>query len=87
MHRVSGANTGSGTVLLGLDPSSSAVKSGHVSGVHHTLKNAFLSCLRCTHPSAVPVTISFITKLDLDQVSTHICYILLIVAGSSSWIT
>ncbi|GJY68330.1 symplekin isoform X1, partial [Tanacetum coccineum] len=40
-------------VLLGLDPSSAAVKAGHVSGVHHALKNAFLSCLRCTHPGAV----------------------------------
>ena len=65
-------------VLLGLDPSSSAVKSGHVSGVHHTLKNAFLSCLRCTHPGAVPVTISFITKLDLDQVSTQYPYMLIL---------
>ncbi|GKC12456.1 symplekin isoform X1, partial [Tanacetum coccineum] len=37
-------------VLLDLDPSSAAVKAGHVSGVHHALKNAFLSCLRCTHP-------------------------------------
>ncbi|GJZ73788.1 symplekin isoform X1 [Tanacetum coccineum] len=41
-------------VLLRLDPSSAAVKAGHVSGVHHALKNAFLSCLRCTHPGAVP---------------------------------
>ncbi|KAJ9545286.1 hypothetical protein OSB04_024993 [Centaurea solstitialis] len=41
-------------VLLGLDPSNSAVKVGHVSGVHHALKNAFLSCLKCTHPGAVP---------------------------------
>ncbi|KAL7585064.1 hypothetical protein Lser_V15G42716 [Lactuca serriola] len=41
-------------VLLGLDPSSTAVKAGHVSGVHHALKNAFLSCLKCTHPGAVP---------------------------------
>ncbi|KAL4557934.1 hypothetical protein LXL04_036129 [Taraxacum kok-saghyz] len=41
-------------VLLGLDPLSTAVKAGHVSGVHHALKNAFLSCLKCTHPGAVP---------------------------------
>ncbi|XP_076904696.1 uncharacterized protein LOC143560239 [Bidens hawaiensis] len=41
-------------VLLGLDPSSSAVKVGHVSGVHHALKNAFLTCLKCTHPGAAP---------------------------------
>lgn len=41
-------------VLLGLDPLSSSVKAGHVSGVHHALKNAFLSCLKCTHPGAVP---------------------------------
>ncbi|XP_024981253.1 uncharacterized protein LOC112517999 isoform X2 [Cynara cardunculus var. scolymus] len=41
-------------VLLGLDPSNSAVKVGHVSGVHHALKSAFLSCLKCTHPGAAP---------------------------------
>ncbi|KAK9069962.1 hypothetical protein SSX86_010360 [Deinandra increscens subsp. villosa] len=41
-------------VLLGLDPSNSAVKAGHVSGVHHALKNAFLTCLKCTHPGAAP---------------------------------
>ncbi|XP_071715633.1 uncharacterized protein [Rutidosis leptorrhynchoides] len=41
-------------VLLGLDPSNSAVKAGRVSGVHHALKNAFLSCLKCTHPGATP---------------------------------
>ncbi|KAI3677522.1 hypothetical protein L6452_36786 [Arctium lappa] len=41
-------------VLLGLDPSNSAVKVGHVSGVHHALKNAYLSCLKCTHPGAAP---------------------------------
>lgn len=41
-------------VLLGLDPLSSSVKTGHVSGVHHALKNAFVSCLKCTHPGAVP---------------------------------
>lgn len=42
-------------VLLGLDPSSSANKGVYVSGVHYPLKNAFLACLKCTHPSAVPV--------------------------------
>ncbi|KAK3018031.1 hypothetical protein RJ639_004521 [Escallonia herrerae] len=36
-------------VLLGLDPSSSVSM-----GVHHCLKNAFLSCLKCTHPGAAP---------------------------------
>ncbi|KAI3732335.1 hypothetical protein L1987_63539 [Smallanthus sonchifolius] len=41
-------------VLLGLDPSNSGVKAGHVSGVHHALKNAFLTCLKCTHPGAAP---------------------------------
>nr|XP_043635498.1 uncharacterized protein LOC122606709 isoform X3 [Erigeron canadensis] len=41
-------------VLLGLDPANCAVKAGRVSGVHHTLKNAFLSCLKCTHPGAAP---------------------------------
>ncbi|KAL2541488.1 HEAT repeat-containing protein [Abeliophyllum distichum] len=41
-------------VLLGLDPSSSASKGMHLSGVHHALKNAFESCLNCTHPGAAP---------------------------------
>ncbi|KAL9253833.1 Symplekin-like protein [Drosera capensis] len=41
-------------VLLGLDPSNSAVKTAHVYGVQHALKNAFVSCLRCKHPSATP---------------------------------
>ncbi|KAI3474213.1 hypothetical protein Pfo_029001 [Paulownia fortunei] len=41
-------------VLLGLDPSSSASKGMHLAGVHHALKNAFESCLNCTHPGAAP---------------------------------
>ncbi|CAK9133852.1 unnamed protein product [Ilex paraguariensis] len=41
-------------VLLGLDLSSTVSKGLHVSGVHHALKNAFLSCLNCTHPGAAP---------------------------------
>ncbi|KAL8516577.1 hypothetical protein ACS0TY_015007 [Phlomoides rotata] len=39
-------------VLLGLDPSSSVSKGMHLAGVHHALKNAFESCLNCTHPGA-----------------------------------
>lgn len=46
-------------VLLSLNPSSSDGNEKHVSGVYHTLKTAFLSCLNCTHPGAAPV-ISFI---------------------------
>lgn len=42
-------------VLLGLDPSSSISRGMHLSGVHHALKNAFESCLNCTHPGAAPV--------------------------------
>ncbi|KAL1549131.1 hypothetical protein AAHA92_17267 [Salvia divinorum] len=44
-------------VLLGLDPSSSVTsvsKGMHLAGVHHALKNAFESCLNCTHPGAAP---------------------------------
>ncbi|KAL6987815.1 hypothetical protein U1Q18_013560 [Sarracenia purpurea var. burkii] len=44
-------------VLLGLDPSSSANRGFRVSGAHYALKNAFLSCLKCTHPGAAPVWI------------------------------
>ncbi|GFP92170.1 symplekin [Phtheirospermum japonicum] len=41
-------------VLLGLDPSSSAGKVMHLAGVNHALKNAFESCLNCSHPGAAP---------------------------------
>ncbi|KAI7997805.1 Symplekin [Camellia lanceoleosa] len=41
-------------VLLGFDPSGFVNKGVCVSGVHHALKNAFLSCLKCTHPGAAP---------------------------------
>lgn len=41
-------------VLLSLNPSSSDGNEKHVSGVYHTLKTAFLSCLNCTHPGAAP---------------------------------
>ncbi|XP_059667995.1 uncharacterized protein LOC132313299 isoform X2 [Cornus florida] len=41
-------------VLLGLDYSSYVSKGVHVSGPYHALKNAFLSCLKCTHLGAVP---------------------------------
>ncbi|KAI3857964.1 hypothetical protein MKX03_006178 [Papaver bracteatum] len=41
-------------VLLGLEPSSSVVKGVRVTGAHHALKKAFLSCLQCTHPGAAP---------------------------------
>ncbi|KAL6574602.1 hypothetical protein OROMI_011887 [Orobanche minor] len=41
-------------VLLGLDPSSSAEKGMQLAGVHRALKNAFESCLNCSHPGAAP---------------------------------
>ncbi|XP_022745642.1 uncharacterized protein LOC111295979 isoform X2 [Durio zibethinus] len=41
-------------VLLSLDPPSYVIKGVHVYGAHHALKNALLSCLKCTHPSAAP---------------------------------
>ncbi|KAK6943498.1 Symplekin/Pta1, N-terminal [Dillenia turbinata] len=41
-------------VLLGLDHSSSVIKGLHISGENHALKNAFLSCLKSTHPGAAP---------------------------------
>ncbi|TYI44853.1 hypothetical protein ES332_A01G267400v1 [Gossypium tomentosum] len=39
-------------VLLSLDLPSFVIKGVHVYGAHHALKNALLSCLKCTHPSA-----------------------------------
>ncbi|KAK4253268.1 hypothetical protein QN277_010592 [Acacia crassicarpa] len=41
-------------VLLGLEPSRSVVNGICVTAVHHALKKAFLTCLKCTHPSAAP---------------------------------
>ncbi|KAA8517805.1 hypothetical protein F0562_015279 [Nyssa sinensis] len=41
-------------VLLSLDPSSSVIKGVQISGARHALKNAFFSCLKCTHPGAAP---------------------------------
>ncbi|WCJ28032.1 HEAT repeat-containing protein [Euphorbia peplus] len=41
-------------VLLGLGPSGAAIEVMHVSGANHALKNAFLTCLKCTHPGAAP---------------------------------
>lgn len=41
-------------VLLALDPSTSANIGMHVLGAHYPLKNAFLACLKCTHPGAAP---------------------------------
>jgi len=51
-------------VLMGLDPSNYVVKVLHVYGVQHALKNAFLSCLKCSHPSAVPVHSLFLLTLQ-----------------------
>ncbi|WJX49040.1 hypothetical protein P8452_35527 [Trifolium repens] len=41
-------------VLLSLEPSSSVVNGVCVSAVHLALKKAFLTCTKCTHPSAAP---------------------------------
>ncbi|XP_050893645.1 uncharacterized protein LOC127100478 isoform X2 [Lathyrus oleraceus] len=41
-------------VLLSLEPSSSVVNGVCVSAAHHALKKAFLTCTKCTHPSAAP---------------------------------
>ncbi|XP_061369219.1 uncharacterized protein LOC133312088 isoform X2 [Gastrolobium bilobum] len=41
-------------VLLSLEPSSSVVNGVCVSAAHLALKNAFLACSKCTHPSAAP---------------------------------
>lgn len=41
-------------VLLGLAPSCETVKGAQVASVQHTLKNAFLSFLKSTHPGAMP---------------------------------
>ncbi|KAE9600841.1 hypothetical protein Lal_00011244 [Lupinus albus] len=41
-------------VLLSLEPSSSVVNGYRVTAAHLSLKNAFLTCSKCTHPSAAP---------------------------------
>ncbi|PNY06339.1 symplekin tight junction carboxy-terminal protein, partial [Trifolium pratense] len=44
-------------VLLSLEPSSSVVSGVCVSAAHLALKKAFLTCTKCTHPSAAPYCI------------------------------
>jgi symplekin len=51
-------------VLLGLGTSSSASKGIQASGAHLALKNAFLSCLKCTHTGATPWRNRLIGALD-----------------------
>ncbi|XP_050380986.1 uncharacterized protein LOC126798167 [Argentina anserina] len=41
-------------VLLGFDPSSAVINGIRVSGAHYALKNAFITCLKCTHQGAAP---------------------------------
>ncbi|KAJ4850033.1 hypothetical protein Tsubulata_040849 [Turnera subulata] len=41
-------------VLLGLDPSNSVIEGMHGYGAKHALKNAFLTCLKCSHQGAAP---------------------------------
>ncbi|XP_065852529.1 uncharacterized protein [Euphorbia lathyris] len=41
-------------VLLGLGPSGSVNEVMRASGANHALRNAFLTCLKCTHPGATP---------------------------------
>uniref|UniRef100_A0A7N0VDI7 Symplekin n=1 Tax=Kalanchoe fedtschenkoi TaxID=63787 RepID=A0A7N0VDI7_KALFE len=41
-------------VLLGLDPSSAMIKGFQVTAAQYALKNAYMSCLDCTHPGAAP---------------------------------
>ncbi|GLT37611.1 hypothetical protein SLA2020_119170 [Shorea laevis] len=41
-------------VLLGLEPPSFVIRGVKVYGANLALKNTFLSCLKCTHPSAAP---------------------------------
>ncbi|XP_024187491.1 uncharacterized protein LOC112192134 [Rosa chinensis] len=41
-------------VLLGFDPSTAVINGIRVSGARYALKNAFISCLKCTHQGAAP---------------------------------
>ncbi|KAG8504240.1 hypothetical protein CXB51_002593 [Gossypium anomalum] len=43
-----------GTHFAQFGSPSFVIKGVHVYGAHHALKNALLSCLKCTHPSAAP---------------------------------
>lgn len=42
-------------VLLGFDPSTAVINGIRVSGARYALKNAFITCLKCTHQGAAPV--------------------------------
>nr|XP_011466471.1 PREDICTED: uncharacterized protein LOC101312467 [Fragaria vesca subsp. vesca] len=41
-------------VLLGFDPSTAVINGIRVSGARYALKNAFITCLKCTHQGAAP---------------------------------
>lgn len=41
-------------VLLGFDPSIAVINGIRVSGARYALKNAFITCLKCTHQGAAP---------------------------------
>ncbi|GAV75491.1 DUF3453 domain-containing protein/Symplekin_C domain-containing protein [Cephalotus follicularis] len=67
-------------VLLGLDPPSSVIKGVHVLGARHALKNAFLSCLKSTHPAAAPWRDRLVGALReinsgglVEQALLHVC--------------
>ncbi|CAA2998893.1 symplekin isoform X1 [Olea europaea subsp. europaea] len=75
-------------VLLGLDPSSSASKGMHLSGVHHALKNAFESCLSCTHPGAAPWRdrlVSALKEIKAGSSAVHALNLLREDNGSADW--
>ncbi|KAM7271711.1 hypothetical protein ACFE04_030925 [Oxalis oulophora] len=55
-------------VLLALDPPTSVIKGVHVTAAHNALKNAFESCLECTHSSAAPWRDRLVGALkDIEQ--------------------
>ncbi|KAG9453394.1 hypothetical protein H6P81_006298 [Aristolochia fimbriata] len=51
-------------VLLSLDPSNSVVKGVPIAGANHALKNAFTSCLDCSHPGVAPWRDRLLDALD-----------------------
>ncbi|KAG8377028.1 hypothetical protein BUALT_Bualt09G0125500 [Buddleja alternifolia] len=75
-------------VLLRFDPSSSASKGMHLAGVHHALKNAFESCLDCTHPGAAPWRnrlVSALKETKVGRPTEEVATEILENNGSTDW--
>ncbi|KAL6520910.1 hypothetical protein OROGR_017479 [Orobanche gracilis] len=77
-------------VLLGLDPSNSAEKGMQLAGVHRALKNAFESCLNCSHPGAAPWRerlVSALKEIEVVRPTEQAAHEISDNSGKAEWLT